>query len=61
MNEPTPDQIAEAERVIRYFDWNNYGMDQVGHAIDEHPAYQEWIVDLAKQAASAVLNARGAS
>lgn len=48
----TKREIVEA--VLRYFDWGNYGLDEVSIALSEYPEYQEWVTDLAAQIVNAL-------
>ncbi len=49
MSAPELTQMQEEiASIIRDFPWNNFGMDDVGYAIEEDPEAQEWIPELAR-------------
>lgn len=41
--------IHEVEKVLREFEWHNYGMDDVSYRLEADADSQEWLPDLAKK------------
>lgn len=48
-------ELNEAiQKILREFDWGNYGFDEVEMGLHDYPQYQEWLRILADKIEAAI-------